>query len=459
MGWIQNRVVAVFSAAVAAASMSFVVDAGPAGATDFGPVDPTIADGDTDSLRDILENQVGDGDVVILQAGATYVLDSNDGDIDIDAAVTIQGNGATIRQTVANSRVLDTEDNLTLIDVTITGGREDSDGGGVRVDDSNATLTVQGSALTDNATVGTAQSCGNDGGAIEADGALVIRNSTLSNNSACDDGGAFDHNSEFTDATVVASTLSGNCAEDDGGASDSDGDQTMVNSTVTGNTEDDQGALAVDADAGLTLVYSDVVQNTHTDQVDCPNTTAPAAAAAPEDPPDAPDPDDVKALDADEPSNLDLGQGDLFAFGSVVALPLGTDAVPFNCSLGSTTSSGFNFSDDDTCEFTNTAQGDRENAGDPGLAALASNGGPTQTRLPQQDSPLVNFIPIPSCGGGNSLAGFAVTTDQRGVSRPQETGCEIGSVEIEPPVPPEPVPAVPALAAPTAVPVEPRFTG
>jgi hypothetical protein len=136
MGWIRNRVAAVFSAAVAAAAMSFVVAlAGPAGATDFGPVDPTIADGDTDSLRDILENQVGGGDVVILQAGATYVLDSNDGDIDIDAAVTIQGNGATIRQTVADSRVLDTEDALTLQNVTITGGREDSDGGGVRVDD------------------------------------------------------------------------------------------------------------------------------------------------------------------------------------------------------------------------------------------------------------------------------------------------------------------------------------
>src|SRR5262249_11457482 len=158
-------------------------------------------------------------------------------------------------------------------------------------------------------------------------------------------------------------------------------------------------------------------------------------------------------------SNINLFDGDLLVFGSVVALPLGSGPVPINCKfgVGSTTSSGFNFSDDATCGFTNTAQGDRENAGDPGLAALASNGGPTQTRLPQPGSPLINFIPIPDCGGGNTLAGFAVTTDQRGESRPQETGCEIGSVEIVPPSPPGPV--APAVEAPTAVPVEPRFTG
>jgi len=432
--------------------MGIMAAAGPAGAADFGPVDPTIPDGNTDSLRDILEDQVNDGDVVILQPGATYTLDSGDGDIDVDAAVTIQGNGATIRQTVANSRVLDTEDDLTLLDVTITGGREDSSGGGVRVDDSAATLTIERSTITENVSLSSS-----DGGGVESDGPLVVRNSTISNNSASDDGGGFDASEGVT---VVASTLSGNCAEDDGGAADSNGPVTMVNSTVTGNTEDDQGAIAVDGET-LTLVYSDVVQNTHTNGVDCPNTAAVAGASIPEDPPAAPDPDDVQALDTDEPSNIDTSSGDFHAFGSVVALPLGSDDVPFNCDVpegSGANSSGFNFSDDDTCEFTNTAQGDREIAGDPRLGALADNGGPTLTRLPQPGSPLLNFIPIPDCGGGDDLAGFAVTTDQRGVSRPQETGCEIGSVEIEPP--PEPVPVPPGGAeAPTAVPVEPRFSG
>jgi hypothetical protein len=461
MGWtLRKRIVAVVGAAAAAGAMSLVAAAGPAGATDFGPVDPTIPDGNTNSLRDILQNQVGAGDLVILQAGATYTLASSGGDIDIKAGlVTIQGNGATIRQTVPDNRVLDTDFELTLQNVTITGGREDSDGGGVREDSTNRTLTIEGSTLTDNATVD-----GDDGGAIEADGPLVIRNSTVSNNSASGDGGAFSNDGA---ASISRSTFVGNCSEDDGGVVDGDNDVKLVNSTVTGNTSDEDGAIDMD-DGDLTLVYSDVVDNTHDAGVDCPNTTAVAAAGAPEDPPeadDAPEPDDVAALDTDESANIEISDNSFFVFGSVVALPRnasGETGTPFNCEdlpTAGTTSSGFNFSDDDTCGFTNTAQGDRESAGDPGLAALANNGGPTQTRLPQPGSPLVNFIPIPDCGGGDDLAGFAVTTDQRGVSRPQETGCEIGSVEIEPPPPPPPGPAQAGAAPAAAVPVEPRFTG
>jgi hypothetical protein len=60
--------------------------------------------------------------------------------------------------------------------------------------------------------------------------------------------------------------------------------------------------------------------------------------------------------------------------------------------------------------------------------------------LPQSASPLLDAIPIPDCQTGPA-AGVAV--DQRGISRPQGPGCEIGSVEIEV--------AVPAI--------EPTFTG
>jgi hypothetical protein len=472
MGWtLGKRVVTVLSGAAMAGGMSLVATAGPAaGQTTFTPSSGT-ADGAAGSLRDVLEDDIAAGDIVVLDGG-TYTLDKvpngSGGDIDVKADVTIQGNGATIRQTIFNQRVLDTDDDLTLRNVTITGGRENSDGGGVRLDDSEPTLTIEGSTLTDNATVSDIAPCfilGNDGGAIESDGPLVIRSSTISNNSACDDGGAM---STGGTTTVTASTFVGNCSEGDAGALDGDAVATLVNSTVTGNTSDNDGAINME-EGDFTLVYTDVVDNIHQEDVDCPNTSG-ADAAAPADATDAPEPDDaegdVEAQDTDEAANIDVDTDDSFlAFGSVVALPRngpGETGTPFNCVVGAvatTTSSGFNFSDDDTCEFTNTAQGDRENAGDPGLAALASNGGPTQTRLPQPGSPLINFIPIPDCSGGDDIAGFAVNEDQRGASRPQETGCEIGSVEIEPP--PEPVPPAPAQAAqvPTAVPVEPRFTG
>ena len=54
----------------------------------------------------------------------------------------------------------------------------------------------------------------------------------------------------------------------------------------------------------------------------------------------------------------------------------------------------------------------------PQLGALASNGGFTQTQHPQPGSPVINAV---AC---------AAPTDQRGFSRPQGSGCEIGSVEV-----------------------------
>src|SRR5688500_14172015 len=90
--------------ALVAGAMSVL--AAPAGAATIGPVDPAIPDGDPGSLRDVLEG-ADDGDVILLVNGATYVLDDcGDGDIDLEADVTIRaqniGTGvvnATIQQT------------------------------------------------------------------------------------------------------------------------------------------------------------------------------------------------------------------------------------------------------------------------------------------------------------------------------------------------------------------------
>ena len=77
---------------------------------------------------------------------------------------------------------------------------------------------------------------------------------------------------------------------------------------------------------------------------------------------------------------------------------------------------------------------------DPVLGALANNGGPTQTLLPLTGSPLLDAIPPASCGAA---------VDQRGITRPQGTGCDIGAVEVEVVTP------APAQAAV----VTPKFTG
>jgi len=58
---------------------------------------------------------------------------------------------------------------------------------------------------------------------------------------------------------------------------------------------------------------------------------------------------------------------------------------------------------------------------DPELGPLADNGGMTPTHRPLVQSPAINVIPADDC---------TVSTDQRGVSRPQGAGCDIGSVEL-----------------------------
>lgn len=77
---------------------------------------------------------------------------------------------------------------------------------------------------------------------------------------------------------------------------------------------------------------------------------------------------------------------------------------------------------DDTCGLT--GPGDRQGV-DPLLAPLADNGGPTATHLPLAASPLRDAI----AAGTSGLCDAAAPLDQRGVLRPQGTGCDIGSVE------------------------------
>jgi hypothetical protein len=60
-------------------------------------------------------------------------------------------------------------------------------------------------------------------------------------------------------------------------------------------------------------------------------------------------------------------------------------------------------------------------------AGLKNNGGPTQTIAPQTGSPATDAIPAGTNGCGTTLTG-----DQRGVSRPQGSGCDIGAVELAP---------------------------
>jgi len=164
---------------------------------------------------------------------------------------------------------------------------------------------------------------------------------------------------------------------------------SALNSTLTGNTADESGGSLAIPFGTVTLVY-------------------------------------VTSSDNAAPAGAQLVADSLTAFGTA----LGPAQGGTNCQAGSTTTEGYNFSTDASCGLTGV--GDRQGAGDPMLGALADNGGPTPTRLPLESSPLIDGVPIGACQADGASG---VTTDQRGVGRPQRAGCDIGAVEVEPPAP------------------------
>lgn len=97
---------------------------------------------------------------------------------------------------------------------------------------------------------------------------------------------------------------------------------------------------------------------------------------------------------------------------------------------GSVVSQDYNHIEDLT-GATITGTTTNNTTGDAQLGALANNGGPTQTHLPGAASPVVNTIP-----SGTNDCGTAITTDQRGSTRPSSGACEKGSVELSAPTGP-----------------------
>lgn len=99
---------------------------------------------------------------------------------------------------------------------------------------------------------------------------------------------------------------------------------------------------------------------------------------------------------------------------------------------GTPTSDGYNLSDDSSCTFL-AAAGDQNNVTTAAtyLGPLANNGSPTtQTIALLSGSTAIDAIPVTPVNECTDAFGNPVTTDQRGVTRPQGTGCDIGAFEL-----------------------------
>ena len=404
--------VSTFTPAVAGATCG----SGPS----WGPVAPDLPDGAPCSLRDILENKAANGDQVVLTTDATYTInDAGEslcarGGIDVNTSVHITGNGAELV-------------------VDCTGGN------------ANALNILAPDVVLDHVRITTIPGKGGGGGILYSSSGFEVTNSTIADNVNCAQSGGGISIRTYG-AKIVNTTITGNSSYIGGGIGAAGYDLTDVtNSTVTGNSSSLIGGGIASA-GSLTIIYSDVVANS-------------TGVAVPDLCAGIPFTDDAGLQQLVESprgqtsgaANIFLGNmagspGPLNVLASVIAEPINGEKCEFFGFPQASANAGYNFSDDDTCMLDGPS--DRQTAGDPDLGALRDNGGPSPTLLPMSGSPLLDTVPLDVC---DAIVALGIATDQRGISRPQGAGCDIGSVEIE-------RPKSFATATPPTVLIQPRFT-
>jgi len=187
----------------------------------------------------------------------------------ITSAIIIQGNGAKIvrKNTAVSARVISTttSGDLTLNNVTVSGGVYSGRGGGIY---NQGILTVTNSTISGNRAA-------SGGGIFNYAGTLTIQNSTIRKNSAYSGGGIADYGGTATidNSTISKNTIKYLYSTSTGGAiiTGSGSDVTVTNSTITGNkagSRRDSGALGAGVANGtggiLNIQNSTISKNTVT---------------------------------------------------------------------------------------------------------------------------------------------------------------------------------------------------
>jgi hypothetical protein len=402
-------------------------------------------DGSPGTLRAVMA-VAAPGDTIVFSVTGTITL--TQGYLEIGQNLTIRGPGAaSLFISGANTFTVFQVDSgvtaATISGVTIENGYSSpAAGGGIN---NQGTLTVSNSILSDN----NFSADGASGGAIFNGGTLTVSNSILSDNSASNDGagifnsgmltvssstlsgndtglpgasGAGIYNSGSGTLTVSKSTLSGNEVHDggEGGAIFNGGTLTVSNSTLSGNSAFFGTGAGIFNSGMLTVSNSTLSGNSAVE--DNGGAIFNGGTLT------------VSNSTLSDNSASDGGEGGAIFNGGTLILKstlLAGQSSGGNChnSQGSNPSSdGYNLSDDSTCSFL-TQTGDQNNSTTAGLSpsGLQNNGGPTQTIALTSSSTAVDAIPLSAC---TDAFGNSVTTDQRGIARPQGPACDIGAFEL-----------------------------
>jgi LPXTG-site transpeptidase (sortase) family protein len=313
--------------------------------------------------------------------------------------VTFSGNTAT----VSGGGMYNANSNPILTDVTFSDNLSNTTGGGMLNLSSNPTLTnvtFSGNTAT---TFG--------GGMLNFNNSSpTLTNVTFSGNTAFEGGGMLNLNNSSPTLTNV--TFSGNTAiEGGGGMHNLNSSPTLTDVTFSSNTATNGGGMYSDTNSSPNLTNVTFSGNTassfgggmHN------NSSSPALTSV-----------------TFSGNSATLGGGMYNTSGSSPTLTnviiansaSGGDCVNSNSSLNPASANNLIESTGaNSCDLTDGNNGNIIGQ-DPSLGSLANNGGLTQTHALLAGSPAID-------AGANCPA-----TDQRGVTRPQGAGCDIGAYEF-----------------------------
>lgn len=340
--------------------------------------------------------------------------------------------------------------------VTLTNANVTGSNGGAVVVNAGSTLTLDTCSLSLNTTnssggalanLGTTTfvSCtiannftsGGGGGAVYNNGTMTVSLTTVSGNSAPNNGGAFYNDSSGT-LTISDSTFSGNSASANGGgggALANGGSATVLRSTFAGNScVGYGGAIRADASGAPLFGKLDVVDSTFNGNSTNGDSGGGAIGSV--------NAGTVRVLSSTFASNSALGTsfgGGIYVSSSTLQMKnsiLSGNAAPAgngqDCN-GTISSQGYNLvSSLQACTVSGTLTGNVTGVS-ANLAALASNGGPTQTQALNAGSPAIDAADPAGCTDQN---GAALAVDQRGLPRSSNGRCDMGAFEVQVAIPP-----------------------
>jgi large repetitive protein len=318
-------------------------------------------------------------------------MDINGGMLDLP--IKISG-GDAVRVFHVNTGVTATLINLKISNGYSSEAGDAGSGGGIR---NYGTLTLLSCTITDN------QSAWNGGG-IRNNGTLVLENSIISTNQAEGFGGGVQN----TDTMVVTDSIFlGNTANYGAGIHNYSGTFHISNSTLEDNVSEIHGGGILSAGGVLTLMNSTLSNNKANGTSSEGGGIAISGGTS------------VITNSTFYGNHGQYGggisnRGDLTYINTIIAGSVGySDCISEFGTIHS--SSTHNLVEDGSCFVATNLEGD------PKLGPLADNGGPTLTHALLSGSSAID-------AGHN---GYCTTTDQRGVSRPQGAGCDIGAYELE----------------------------